>query len=472
MLAGLTVAVSSAAFHQTNFDDILAIVRPFTKKADFTYAWIRTIVNMLKIHIDYSEESHHDQLVRNNLLQFCLSVLNHLGFNGETKPRSFGGKFAMLALNARNIVILITIANNTPVNLKEKLSPLDDPDVVDALAGCAKWAVDLLCWLTDCIFNLLGDPNFMAILSDPKRFPELASYLQARGDVSLHMLLCSSTRGFILAACRRLTHLEQLSTRATQYYERQVQTQPGASNRPPPALYVAYVKMQQCTNSSLIKVAEFEKLVISLSKDIGANYQRTLSALAQRGGGRQQGQGQGGSANDAIAKKAQAHSELDMLLAGNPPPTFRDALLKFFNTNVTAFQATTDPAKLYFANFGLLEVDDDPKSLAAKKVKGVYVDVFKRVGLLSRGAKGKGGTGASSSSSNGVNGANTNGSTAGAAASSGEDTGPQWRRCVRCTSVMEDIYGQRPGFTFVLAQQRKCSCGGNWGLLSRGSLVN
>lgn len=85
------------------------------------------IVRMLKINVDYSEEAHHDQLVRNVHMQLCLSIMNHLGFKGEFQPRSFGGKFAMLALNVRNIVILITIASNTPLNLKEKLSPLDEP---------------------------------------------------------------------------------------------------------------------------------------------------------------------------------------------------------------------------------------------------------------------------------------------------------------------------------------------------------
>jgi mediator of RNA polymerase II transcription subunit 16, fungi type len=82
---------------------------------------------MLKITVDYSEDSHHDGLVRNNLLQLCMSLQNQLGFKGEFQPRSFSSKFAMLGLNARNVVILITIASNTPLNIREKLSPLDEP---------------------------------------------------------------------------------------------------------------------------------------------------------------------------------------------------------------------------------------------------------------------------------------------------------------------------------------------------------
>lgn len=94
--------------------------------AEFSYEWVNELVRILKVTVDYSEEAHHDSLVRNNNLQLCLSILNHLGFRGQFRPRTFGGKFAVLALNIRNIVILITIASNTPVTLKQTLSPLDE----------------------------------------------------------------------------------------------------------------------------------------------------------------------------------------------------------------------------------------------------------------------------------------------------------------------------------------------------------
>lgn len=136
--------MSSAAIQTTNYDDILALARPFAEKHEstspslsdrehrlaafpgFAYEWIMELVRILKVTVDYSEEAHHDSLVRNNYLQLCLSILNHLGFQGEFRPRTFGGKFAVLALNIRNIVILITIASNTPVTLKQTLSPLDE----------------------------------------------------------------------------------------------------------------------------------------------------------------------------------------------------------------------------------------------------------------------------------------------------------------------------------------------------------
>lgn len=455
VVAALTIATSAAGASQISCDDILAIARPFTQKPDFTYAWIREMVNMFRIPVDYSEEAHHDQLVRNSLLQLCLSILNHLGFRGDFQPRSFGGKFAMLALNVRNIVVLITIASNTPVNLKEKLNPLDEPDVVDALAGCAKWGVDLLSWLSDCLFELLDDPEVMAMINDPKRFPELARYLQSKNDVSLHLLLCSSTRGFLSAACRRLLHVEALGSRAMMHFETRIQD-PATATPALQALFQAYLKMQRAVTSSLVKVQDFERLLGGLSRDIQAAYQRSFAGFgarkpSQQGAGNMTEQQQAQQAQQMV-KKAQAHCELDMLLAGNPPPSFREVLARFFGQSLPAFRAQTDPAKLYFANFDLLEVEDDPRSLARRRAAGKYIDVFNRVELISGRGVGDRGRGLKSGGNEGSRG-----------------SAAQWRRCVRCAAVMEDVWGVKPGFTFVLAQQRRCACGGNWGLLPRGS---
>lgn len=47
----------------------------------------------------------------------------------------------MLFLNVRNVVVLVTIASNTPVTVREKLSPLDEPGkqyftLPSPLSGC------------------------------------------------------------------------------------------------------------------------------------------------------------------------------------------------------------------------------------------------------------------------------------------------------------------------------------------------
>ncbi|KAK3996902.1 hypothetical protein QBC44DRAFT_355200 [Cladorrhinum sp. PSN332] len=488
--AGAATAVGTQSI---SCDDTLAVIRPFAQRPEFTSLLIKELVQMLKTNVDYSEEAHHDQLVRNVHLQLCLSVLNHLGFLGDFNPRTFHGKFASLALNVRNIVILVTIASNTPSRAKENLNPLDEPDVVNALAGCAVWAVDLLSWLTDCLFGLVNDPHFITMITtlDSKRYSEISAYLRSKKNVSLHLLLCSSTRGFLSAMCRRLIHLETVSTRTVQYYD---------SNRAAPRqeLYHAYQKMQRSISSSLVKVQEFDKLLGSLTAHVQAMYKHGLKSVQAKN---QQQAGQSGATpeqqqqrSEQIWKRLQFTFELDMLLGKGPPPIFQAILRQLFISSLPEFRNKTDPGKLYFANFDLLDVDDDPLILARRKKAGKYVDVFKRVELTSgprtppttangvpsnNGGAGKGNGKTATGKVASAGAATAPGQTAAAAAAAaagngagagGDDVSTKWRRCVRCGSVMEEpLVNNKPGFTFVLGQQRKCSCGGNWGMTSRSA---
>ncbi|KAH8748444.1 hypothetical protein F5883DRAFT_582565 [Diaporthe sp. PMI_573] len=57
-------------------------------------------------------------------------------------------------------------------------------------------------------------------LLNPARFSEMNTYLKSKNEVSLHLLLCSSTRGLLLATCKRLNHLQVMSTQATQCWDK------------------------------------------------------------------------------------------------------------------------------------------------------------------------------------------------------------------------------------------------------------
>ncbi|KYK58612.1 Mediator of RNA polymerase II transcription subunit 16 [Drechmeria coniospora] len=429
-IAGLAMTGASSLWSSSNYDDILAIVQPYSGKKRFTQDWVSELIRIQKIQVDYSEEMHHDSLMRNAPLQACLSIMASLGFKGETQRRSFQSKFAWLDLNIRNVVILITLASNTPMTVRDKMSPLDEHEVVDALTGCAKWSLDLLSWLADSLFELMKDENFTQRLC-PQRFGEMTTYLHERNDVSLHLLLCSSSRSFLSAACRRVAHLEALSNKAIEFYRRQsaVPEQAGSAKVANPQLRQAYERMQQVTTSSIVGVADFEKLLNVLGSDIRQAYQQFLPTMVKSSGN-----GPQGKQLDVAIKTTQMQFEIGMLLAISPPPPFLPVIKKLVGKDLAEFRGRVDPAKLFFANHDLVGVEDR-RQLAARKARGVYVDVFKRVELRQ------------------------------------STTGLRWRRCTRCAAVMEDVLSNRPGFTFVLGQQRKCSCGGYWALLPKGVLV-
>jgi mediator of RNA polymerase II transcription subunit 16 len=213
--------------------------------------------------------------------------------------------------------------------------------------------------------------------------------------------------------------------------------------------------MHHFTSSSLIKVHEFDKLISNLGADIRAVYQSNSKIFQQPH--------QGAADPQQMRRNAQSHSELSLLLAQNPPQqSFAEVVRKFFKTDLPAFRAQSDRSAMYWADYSLLEIEDSRGSLNERKARGRRVDVFKRVELTGPAHAAKPGTGR----------AQSGGTEKGAVASPSGSSGVQWRRCVRCASVMEDIAGRGPGFTYVLGQQRRCSCGGSWGLLSKGSLVS
>jgi hypothetical protein len=106
-------------------------VHTLLTKIEFAYDWLFELSRILRVNMDYSEESHHDVLVRNTTIQLCLCIQNSLGFKGEFNARTFSGKFAWLVLQLRNIVVLVTMAANLNVPQggpnSDKTSPLEDP---------------------------------------------------------------------------------------------------------------------------------------------------------------------------------------------------------------------------------------------------------------------------------------------------------------------------------------------------------
>lgn len=272
--------------------------------------------------------------------------------------------------------------------------------------------------------------------------------------MALHLLLCSSTRGLLVAICRRLQHLEALGNSVAGYWQKNGQHAHADGKTPNVALQGAYQRMQQITSTSVVKAHEFEKLLNHLGADIRSTYSTVLPAIVSKAA--HQPPPQAGAAiskgMDAAIKTAQMQCELGMLLGGPIHPMFRKVLGQFFTNHLAAFRATVDPAKLFFKDYGLLEVAaDSAASLEKKRAAGIYVDMFRKGPMSPADVAGRSEGG---------------GTVAGVPVWSG-----QWRRCVRCASVMEDVVSQRPGFTYVLSQQRKCACGGSWGLLPKDSLL-
>lgn len=295
------------------------------------------------------------------------------------------------------------------------------------LAEGARWALELMAVLSDSLFALSRDPEFMDLVEN-QRPVDMQTYLLDRNEVSLHMVLCSSSRTLLTALCRRVVGIEALATKAHNHYQ---QNRAAAVGRPSMLkLHEAYAEMDKIMRSSLIDVKAFEKMLNVIGTDLRAAYGEFLPRVVLNTPNPPQGK-----EVDNRVKSAQSQCELSLLSCAPPMQALFPTLNKFFKQDLQSYKKQTKQEDLFFAEYKIVDILDDPHSLLTKASTGSHIDVFRRVQL---GPK--------------------------------PEDGRQWRRCTRCASVMEDVVGGRVsgGLTFLLNQQRKCSCGGFWTLLPPG----
>ena len=102
--------------------------------------WVGELIRIIKVQVDYTDvDQPHDNMIRNTVLQACLSIMHSTGFHGRLKKQSFGGKMAMINLNVRNVNLLITFAINSPPPLRERTNPLDEDGTLTPPNYEASW---------------------------------------------------------------------------------------------------------------------------------------------------------------------------------------------------------------------------------------------------------------------------------------------------------------------------------------------
>ncbi|KAG4032195.1 hypothetical protein MFRU_007g01070 [Monilinia fructicola] len=489
MIAALSLSCSTSVMMSINYDDILATAHGLAKSRDnLANGWLHELAKILKVIVDYSEEAHYDVLIRNTTIQLCLTIQNSLGFQGHLNPRKFAGKFSWLVLQLRNIVVVVTMAANMKVQgpTPDKFStPLDDPEVINALAGSVRWVLDLMAWITDTLLELPSalPPNLSVTSPSQLSLPDLLAHLHATNNVCLHLLLSSPTRGFLTAICRRLQHLDYVARKA-------MATNIGGPGQQTisPALRAAYMQIANLTTNCIVRIKTFETLLSSLTSSIKSAYANHKPLLS--------GNNPSGPSRNSL--------EIKMLFGGEIPVAFKSVIIELFagvqgNENRTDSNTTSvnggntlghlsnvrleiDPAQLFFADFSMLEVEEDKESLEKRRSSGVTMDCFRKTWLNNPSKSLENGTPGDNSSSVlapipglpgfpgmgiAVGGSAGNGGNGGAGATSSK----RWRRCARCAAVMEDVISPRPALQWLVMQQRRCFCGGYWDTLVGGEMV-
>lgn len=153
-----------------------------------------------------------------------------------------------------------------------------------------------------------------------------------------------------------------------------------------------------------------------------------------------------------------------MLFGGSIPDAFKPVIVELFRKEglLDSVREEIEPAKLFFADFAMLEVDEDALSVGKRKRSQMTMDSFRKGWLMNPKKEEMG------------NGENGPGEGSGGVSGSGGTGGRQsarWRRCARCAAVMEDVLSQRQALQWLIMQQRRCFCSGYWNTLETGRMV-
>lgn len=449
-----------------------------TQSTGFTLSFMKDVARILSLMIDHSDDNSHEQLVRNPAVQISYTVLNSLGYDGDTRSRTFSARLAWTGLQIRNCMMLMHMIQslkfpdpNHPNNPNKKIAGLEDPDIMRLISGSVRWSLDIMNYLIDSLlhpddrhlFSILSDPNIQHLSHED--LASLQQRLESSNNIALHLLLSSVSRGFLSAICRRLTHFDWTARKAIQDSH---QT-PGVIA---PELRGVYIAIATATRDSIVQIKHFEAFLLSISSSVKEAYIAGGMASAPPQ------PGQGGQPPKFPGSPQRNQCELMMLFGAPLPAVLGPAMQHVFRSLLPAVKAGIDEARLFFWDAGGLGLDP----VGGKKNGAVDRMVFDDDGKDGDDASGSLATDGRKQRRQQKLLAhnlptidclrrvpvNLRSSDAGIVAASGER--PTFRRCARCSAVMENVSSRKVSF-ILLHQQRRCLCGGHWDVLREGQVV-
>ncbi|KAG9245029.1 mediator of RNA polymeras-like protein II transcription subunit 16 [Calycina marina] len=423
--AAFAITVANCIWNNINYDDILAAIPKDVKSSSYN-DWLLGLSRILQnMNCDYSEDTNLIALIRNTPLQFMMGINLSLGFNGENRPRSLPGKFAWITLQIRAFEVSVTMAYSVKTGGPR---PFQDPEMILSLVGSVNWTYDLMAWIIDNLSTIQAETTGRIDFTDASTLslPELLNYLKKSNNIALHLLLSSVSRGFLSGICKRLITLDNF---ARQNSENIDDTNTGSSLQ---ALIQQSSRIYTLTNNSIVKPKVFDTFLASVSTACSNAYNAHRITSSSNGRDTQR--------NDIEHK---------MVLGGAFPDAFKSVLIELFRSDglLSTIRSEIDLQKLMFHDFSILELDEDEFSVRERKKRNMTIDCFRKTWLRNPPL---------------------HGSNDGSEEPKGAKGLKKWRRCARCSSVMEEPGFTKPSLGWLSGQQKRCYCAGLWDAVDEG----
>lgn len=281
--------------------------------------------------------------------------------------------------------------------------------------------------------------------SEPLDLKALSLYLFSTRNVALHLLLSSTTRGFLIAIIRRLHNLDYIARSHLDHDrgQRAAGTNGSANNFPrsqmSAALAASYLSISHLTSQSVVSYSQFEKLITKVGTHVKEAYVQA-----------------GLRKEDRASAHARNKIEQQILFGGELPSQAAYAVRKIFKEDLPALKEEIDPAKLFFHDFSVLCLPQQDRTRGGdekqrQRMREKYVryrvrhtiDVFQKKEVeLGKEPEDKDGR-----------------------------VGRRWRRCVRCAAVMEDLRTSNSCVLLLMRVMQRCHCMGHWDVIGGKRVV-
>lgn len=317
------------------------------------------------------------------------------------------------------------IASPSSPSTHQQMVTIDDgKDTLQSLFGLIKWAVDLISFLTDDLFDLLhtlqkSHPTAETLLSTTNALIQGHS----NPNMALPLILSSIPRAVLKHTIRAILLLCAAAQKGIQM-----------AHDPEQRLTLRTVVEIIDGRNVAVKLSVFENFLKMIEGVVSRSYQLTSSLSANSSSSNattKENNGDNSAGNEGAAnQQLKDTSEKTLLITSRIPPALLPALQIIVRDLIPALKRKVeDPAKVYFGEYGHLGLSDPVNTGKGGKGKkgGVVVDVMRRVTFPREAVEGL------------DDGHDDSGKGEDDRRRRRDKKGIHWRTCTRCDAGMEDL---------------------------------
>ncbi|KAF8534374.1 mediator complex, subunit Med16 [Trichophaea hybrida] len=332
-----------------NNDDLLLVARKY-RSSEFNNTFLTEVHRALNLKMDFTvSESPNERLVRNPLLQRCLSLQFALDFQGEQVKKMLPGKLAWATLHLRVASLAFALTLNSAQRPGGR--PMGGgqpeefrPEALQTLLGLVRWFMDMMSMIISDLFDLAkkcrGRAGDLAFVREK---------MLESNSPALILTLASAARAFLRYNCRSLKGLESGSGK---------QLQSGAPLDEEQRTTMRSFKVP--IDSCAVKISQFERIMTDIDGTVRAAYHN-------------------------VPEAERATAERLLFVNNEIPAIFQAPVERLLSLTLPSLRKEINVSSLFFHDVSWLGFHDDLGSrLFHKKHK---IDAVRKIVLQPNGVK-------------------------------------------------------------------------------------